>query len=222
MHGFLSPFVAAGTPAQGSPELTAAGDGCFRLSRRLCCWAGAGGGVLACRSCVLVKPQFEAGAGTSARGIVRDPAAHQLAVDKVAECVRLLGGSGGDDSLADHGSGGEQGISALCAVRQSLNPVPHPAAKPESVTLDPMVRVAIVSKPNKDELSRLLPDLIAWLRQHGFDPMLDREGGAYTDAAPAADRAEMPAWKPELVIVLGGMGRCWPRRACLLPQTRRF
>ena len=69
-----------------------------------------------------------------------------------------------------------------------------------------MVRVAIVSKPNKDELSRLLPDLIAWLRQHGFDPMLDREGGAYTDAAPAADRAEMPAWKPELVIVLGGDG----------------
>ena len=69
-----------------------------------------------------------------------------------------------------------------------------------------MVRVAIVCKPNKEELSRLLPDLIDWLRQHGFDPMLDREGGAYTGAAPAADRAQMPAWKPELVIVLGGDG----------------
>ena len=59
-----------------------------------------------------------------------------------------------------------------------------------------MVRVAIVCKPNKEELSRLLPDLIDWLRQHDFDPVLDREGGAYTGAAPAADRAQMPAWKP--------------------------
>jgi len=69
-----------------------------------------------------------------------------------------------------------------------------------------MVRVAIVCKPNKEELSRLLPDLIAWLRRNGFDPMLDLEGGAYTGDAPAADRAQMPAWKPELVIVLGGDG----------------
>ena len=69
-----------------------------------------------------------------------------------------------------------------------------------------MVRVAIVCKPNKEELNRLLPDLIAWLRQNGFDPMLDLEGGAYTGDAPATDRAQMPAWKPELVIVLGGDG----------------
>jgi NAD+ kinase len=69
-----------------------------------------------------------------------------------------------------------------------------------------MVRVAIVCKPNKEELNRLLPDLIDWLREHGFDPLLDREGSAYTDAAPVADRAAMPEWKPELVIVLGGDG----------------
>jgi NAD+ kinase len=69
-----------------------------------------------------------------------------------------------------------------------------------------MVRVAIVSKPNKDELNRLLPNLIGWLRAHGFEPLLDLEGGAYTGAAPAMDRAEMPAMKPELVIVLGGDG----------------
>ncbi|HUB00279.1 MAG TPA: TlyA family RNA methyltransferase [Terracidiphilus sp.] len=41
---------------------------------------------------VLVKPQFEAGRGHVGKGgIVRDPAAHQLAIDKVAECVRDLG-----------------------------------------------------------------------------------------------------------------------------------
>ena len=41
---------------------------------------------------VLVKPQFEAGRGHVGKGgIVRDPAAHQLAVDKVAACLRALG-----------------------------------------------------------------------------------------------------------------------------------
>jgi 23S rRNA (cytidine1920-2'-O)/16S rRNA (cytidine1409-2'-O)-methyltransferase len=41
---------------------------------------------------VLVKPQFEAGRGHVGKGgIVRDPQAHQLAVNKVADCVRSLG-----------------------------------------------------------------------------------------------------------------------------------
>jgi 23S rRNA (cytidine1920-2'-O)/16S rRNA (cytidine1409-2'-O)-methyltransferase len=41
---------------------------------------------------VLVKPQFEAGREHVGKGgIVRDPAAHALAVDKVADCVRALG-----------------------------------------------------------------------------------------------------------------------------------
>jgi 23S rRNA (cytidine1920-2'-O)/16S rRNA (cytidine1409-2'-O)-methyltransferase len=41
---------------------------------------------------VLVKPQFEAGRGNVGKGgIVRDPEAHQLAVNRVAECVRGLG-----------------------------------------------------------------------------------------------------------------------------------
>jgi len=41
---------------------------------------------------VLVKPQFEAGREHVGKGgIVRDPEAHQLAVDKVADCVRSLG-----------------------------------------------------------------------------------------------------------------------------------
>ncbi len=47
-----------------------------------------------------------------------------------------------------------------------------------SITLKRMTRVAIVCKPHREELARLLPDLIAWLRQHGYDPLLDREGGS--------------------------------------------
>lgn len=41
---------------------------------------------------LLVKPQFEAGRGHVGKGgIVRDPAAHQAAIDKVAACVESLG-----------------------------------------------------------------------------------------------------------------------------------
>ena len=40
---------------------------------------------------VLVKPQFEAGrVHVGKGGIVRDPQAHQFAIDKVADCVRSL------------------------------------------------------------------------------------------------------------------------------------
>jgi len=69
-----------------------------------------------------------------------------------------------------------------------------------------MTRVAIVSKPNREELRRLLPELVVWLRERGYNPMLDRESSAYTDAAPAIDRAELPSHAPDLVIVLGGDG----------------
>jgi NAD+ kinase len=69
-----------------------------------------------------------------------------------------------------------------------------------------MVRVAIVCKPGKEELVKLLPELVAWLRQRGYEPLLDTEAGRYTKVAPIIDRAEMPAWSPGLVIVLGGDG----------------
>jgi NAD+ kinase len=69
-----------------------------------------------------------------------------------------------------------------------------------------MVHVAIVCKSQKEELARLLPELIGWLRQRGYEPLLDLEGGRYTADAPAVERAEMPAWAPGLVIVLGGDG----------------
>jgi 23S rRNA (cytidine1920-2'-O)/16S rRNA (cytidine1409-2'-O)-methyltransferase len=44
---------------------------------------------------VLVKPQFEAGREHIGKGgIVRDPSAHQLAIEKVRTCVLALGGEG--------------------------------------------------------------------------------------------------------------------------------
>jgi NAD+ kinase len=69
-----------------------------------------------------------------------------------------------------------------------------------------MQTVAIVSKPNKEELARILPELVAWLRNHDYEPILDREGGAFCQDAPIVDRAELPQHEPSLVVVLGGDG----------------
>jgi 23S rRNA (cytidine1920-2'-O)/16S rRNA (cytidine1409-2'-O)-methyltransferase len=52
--------------------------------------AAIGGGPL--EAVVLVKPQFEAGRESVGKGgIVRDPAAHQAAVERVRQCVEGLG-----------------------------------------------------------------------------------------------------------------------------------
>jgi NAD+ kinase len=69
-----------------------------------------------------------------------------------------------------------------------------------------MARIAIVSKPLKEELIRLLPELIAWLRARGYDPLLDEESARYTTDGAGVPRAELPCYEPELVIVLGGDG----------------
>ena len=69
-----------------------------------------------------------------------------------------------------------------------------------------MMRVAIVCKPQKKELASLVPELIGWLRQHDYEPILDLEAGQYTAAAQTVERAQLPSWEPGLVIVLGGDG----------------
>jgi len=69
-----------------------------------------------------------------------------------------------------------------------------------------MRTVVILSKPQKEELAVLIPELILWMRAHGLNPVLDPVSGNYTHEAPVAARNEMASLKPELAIVLGGDG----------------
>ncbi len=69
-----------------------------------------------------------------------------------------------------------------------------------------MRTIAIVSKPQKPELAAILEELVPWLREHGFSPVLDAISGTYTSAAPVVRREELRAHDPALVIVLGGDG----------------
>lgn len=69
-----------------------------------------------------------------------------------------------------------------------------------------MRTVVILSKPQKEELAVLIPELILWMRAHGLNPVLDPVSGNYTHEAPVSARNEMAGLKPELAIVLGGDG----------------
>ena len=69
-----------------------------------------------------------------------------------------------------------------------------------------MRTVAVVSKPQKEELATLLPNLVLWMKEHGLEPILDPVSGNYAHTAKVVARHLMPAEKPELVIVLGGDG----------------
>jgi 23S rRNA (cytidine1920-2'-O)/16S rRNA (cytidine1409-2'-O)-methyltransferase len=78
--------------AQGSPELTLLVMDVSFISATLLLGPVLAAAPAITEAVVLVKPQFEAGRENVGKGgIVRDPEAHQLAVDRVADCVRSLG-----------------------------------------------------------------------------------------------------------------------------------
>lgn len=65
--------------------------------------------------------------------------------------------------------------------------------------------VAIVSKPGKDELQRLAPELVTRLQQRGYTVIYDQETAAYVGGAGLA-REQLVSADLAFVIVLGGDG----------------
>ena len=85
----LEPGVLAAQ--KGSPELTLLVMDVSFISATLVLAAVLRAASTAGEIVVLVKPQFEAGRELVGKGgIVRDPEAHQLAIDRVGDCVRSL------------------------------------------------------------------------------------------------------------------------------------
>lgn len=69
-----------------------------------------------------------------------------------------------------------------------------------------MRSIAIISKPQKPELATILPELMVWLKQHGYAAVLDPMSASYLGSADVVPRHLMHERRPELVIVLGGDG----------------
>jgi NAD+ kinase len=65
---------------------------------------------------------------------------------------------------------------------------------------------AIISKPQKPELTTILRDLITWLESHHYEYVLDPESATYVQSSAGVKRQDLPQRHPNLVIVLGGDG----------------
>jgi NAD+ kinase len=69
-----------------------------------------------------------------------------------------------------------------------------------------MKRIAIVAKPAKKELEKLLPELTAWLEKRGYEIVADPDAAKFAPKYTPVPRTEIAAQKPDMVIVLGGDG----------------
>jgi len=66
--------------------------------------------------------------------------------------------------------------------------------------------VAIVSKPGKAEVASLVRELLAWLREHDYDVIVDSETSPHAPGIQVIQREQMGARPLRFVIVLGGDG----------------
>ena len=81
-----------------------------------------------------------------------------------------------------------------------------------------MKTAALISKPSKPELERLVPEIARWLREHGYEVLFDRESIAYAPAEKGIERNEVGERKPDVGIVLGGDGTLLSAARALAPH----
>jgi NAD+ kinase len=70
----------------------------------------------------------------------------------------------------------------------------------------PRKTAAIISRPNRPEVGQMLPGLLAWFHDHGYDVIIDTETSRYASGAEVVPRTQMGARPLDLVVVLGGDG----------------
>ena len=69
-----------------------------------------------------------------------------------------------------------------------------------------MKSAAIFSKPAKPELAQVVPELLRWFRDHGYQVVVDQETSAYASGPEVVERAAVAARESRFVVVLGGDG----------------
>ncbi len=69
-----------------------------------------------------------------------------------------------------------------------------------------MKSAAIISKPSKPELAGILPELLSWFRQRGYQLYLDQETAKYTNGDEVVSREAIGTRHPDFALVLGGDG----------------
>ena len=65
---------------------------------------------------------------------------------------------------------------------------------------------AIISRPDRAEVAQIVPDLLGWLADHGYEVITDLETSTYASGKVAVSRSQLGSRHLDLVIVLGGDG----------------
>ena len=69
-----------------------------------------------------------------------------------------------------------------------------------------MRSAAIFSKPAKPELAQIVPELLRWFREHGYEVVVDQETSGYASGPKVVERTAVTTQNPKFVVVLGGDG----------------
>jgi len=70
----------------------------------------------------------------------------------------------------------------------------------------PQKTAAIISRPDRPEVGKLVPGLLSWLVEHGYKVVTDLETSQYAPGQEVVARSELGARPLDLVVVLGGDG----------------
>ena len=70
----------------------------------------------------------------------------------------------------------------------------------------PSKTAAIISRPDRPGVAQILPGLLTWLREHGYNVIIDLETAEYATGPEVVPRDQMAARALDLVVVLGGDG----------------
>jgi len=65
---------------------------------------------------------------------------------------------------------------------------------------------AIISRPDRSEVAKIVPGLLQWLAQHGYDVVVDEETSGYVPGQEIVPRSKLSGRRLDLAIVLGGDG----------------
>ncbi|HXY15176.1 MAG TPA: NAD(+)/NADH kinase [Terriglobales bacterium] len=75
--------------------------------------------------------------------------------------------------------------------------------------------VAIVSKPGKTEVARILPALLDWFHKHQYQVVVDRETSTHAPGIEVVDREQLGSLPLGFVVVLGGDGTLLAAARCV-------
>jgi len=77
---------------------------------------------------------------------------------------------------------------------------------PANPQASPQKTAAIISRPDRPEVGKIVPGLLSWLGEHGYGVVVDQETSMYASGQAVVQRSEMGSRPLDLVVVLGGDG----------------